>query len=85
MKTSFIKIVFLFFVLIIFFGFTDHEKEDRSGPPNIILIIVDDLGYSDLASYGNKCVHTPNIDALAKKECGLHKHMYHRRFADLHG
>lgn len=32
--------------------------------PNIILIIVDDLGYSDLAAYGNKDINTPNIDAL---------------------
>ena len=32
--------------------------------PNIILIITDDLGYSDLASYGNYHVHTPNIDSL---------------------
>lgn len=32
--------------------------------PNIILIIVDDLGYSDLASYGNWRVHTPNMDSL---------------------
>ncbi len=34
--------------------------------PNIILIIVDDLGYSDLGSYGNKNIHTPNIDALGR-------------------
>jgi arylsulfatase A-like enzyme len=33
-------------------------------PPNIILIIVDDLGHSDLASYGNRSVRTPNIDSL---------------------
>ena len=36
-------------------------------PPNIILIMVDDLGYSDLASYGNKNIKTPNIDALGNK------------------
>ncbi len=36
-------------------------------PPNIILIIADDLGYSDLASYGNKNVHTPNIDSLGTR------------------
>lgn len=35
--------------------------------PNIILIIVDDLGHSDLASYGNKSVRTPNIDSLGIK------------------
>ena len=34
--------------------------------PNVILIVADDLGYSDLASYGNKLIQTPNIDALGK-------------------
>ncbi len=34
-------------------------------PPNILLIVVDDLGYSDLACYGNSLVETPNIDQLA--------------------
>src|SRR4030095_2473786 len=44
--------------------FTDHYKGKKSDHPNVILIIVDDLGYSDLASYGNTHIHTPNIDAL---------------------
>ncbi|MGB2821110.1 MAG: sulfatase-like hydrolase/transferase, partial [Phycisphaerae bacterium] len=36
-----------------------------SGPrPNILMILVDDLGYGDLASYGAKDMQTPNIDAL---------------------
>lgn len=34
-------------------------------PPNILLIVVDDLGYSDLHCYGNQLVDTPHIDQLA--------------------
>lgn len=33
--------------------------------PNVVLIFVDDMGYGDLACYGSKTNHTPNIDQLA--------------------
>ena len=32
--------------------------------PNVIVILVDDMGYSDLGSFGGE-VKTPNIDRLA--------------------
>ena len=38
------------------------EKTDQR--PNIIYIMADDMGYSDIGCYGGE-VHTPNIDALA--------------------
>ena len=36
-------------------------------PPNVVLIMMDDMGYGDLASYGAKGVRTPNIDRLARE------------------
>lgn len=35
------------------------------GPPNIVFIMADDLGYGDLGCYGQKLMATPNIDRLA--------------------
>ena len=36
------------------------------GRPNIIFILADDMGYGDLACYGNRYIQTPNIDRLAR-------------------
>jgi len=33
--------------------------------PNIIFIIVDDMGWADLGCYGSRQIHTPNIDQMA--------------------
>lgn len=35
--------------------------------PNVIFILVDDMGYADLSSFGSKDIRTPNIDRLAKE------------------
>ncbi|MBI9017823.1 MAG: sulfatase [Phycisphaerae bacterium] len=35
--------------------------------PNFLLIIADDMTYTDLGCYGNKQVRTPNLDKLAKQ------------------
>ena len=39
-------------------------KDQTETRPNILLIVADDAGYSDVSSYGGE-IHTPNIDGLA--------------------
>ena len=39
--------------------------DGQNRPPNILLILVDDLGYGDLSSYGAADMETPVIDSLA--------------------
>jgi arylsulfatase A-like enzyme len=41
------------------------QGQPRQGPPNIILIHADDLGYGDLSAYGQGKFSTPGIDRLA--------------------
>lgn len=36
-------------------------------PPNIVIILADDLGYGDVACYGAKDMQTPVLDRLAKE------------------
>ena len=35
--------------------------------PNVIVIMADDIGYGDLSCYGEKAIHTPNVEKLANQ------------------
>lgn len=56
---------FLVFLLIGFL-FVNLVSVRAAQKPNILLILADDLGWSDLGCYGGE-IKTPNIDALAKQ------------------
>jgi arylsulfatase A len=43
--------------------------------PNIVVILIDDMGYADIGPFGGKAIPTPNLDRMAREG---------RRFTDFH-
>lgn len=57
------KSSYLFLVVCLLFGGC-QQHTSQTERPNIVLIMVDDMGYSDIGCFGGE-IHTPNIDQLA--------------------
>ena len=62
MRNRFIKISTLLLLLFVVLPFVNAKAERNQ--PNILFIFIDDLN-TQLNCYGNKTVHSPNIDKLA--------------------
>ena len=57
---------FLSFMTVVFAVFPAGSRAaDR--PPNVVVIMADDLGWGDLSCYGATAVRTPNVDRLARE------------------
>ena len=61
--------------IALIFQFSCTSVNQKASKPNIVLILIDDLGYGDVGCYGNATNLTPNNDRLAKE--GM-------RFTDFH-
>src|SRR5215208_4106960 len=55
----------VFILAALMLGASLQAQAQRS--PNVVLIMMDDMGYGDLSSYGAPDVRTPNIDRLARE------------------
>ena len=51
----------------------DNDHHDEPARPNVLFILADDLGYSDIGAYGGE-IHTPNLDTLAAEGRLLMQH-----------
>lgn len=56
--------IVLLYVFLSFMGCKPAEKESKQ--PNIVLILADDMGFSDIGCYGSE-INTPNLDRLANE------------------
>jgi len=48
-------------------GPSENRIPNLERPPNIILIVADDLGYNDISTFGGGIIQTPSIDRLAEE------------------
>ena len=55
----------IFIIFAWFFACSGLKAELQK--PNFLFILVDDMGWKDLGSYGNKIHETPNLDKLAER------------------
>ena len=44
-------------------------------PPNIVILLADDLGIGDVGCFGNDTIRTPNIDRIAQEGVKLTHHL----------
>ncbi|MEL7121058.1 MAG: arylsulfatase [Bacteroidota bacterium] len=63
MKKLLLSLAALCLIAVLVLSF--QQKKEQATQPNIVLIMVDDMGYSDIGCYGSE-IPTPNIDRLAE-------------------
>lgn len=73
-RRSFLKQVTLGMSAFTMMPFLNTCSNSVKPKPNIIYILADDLGYGDLGCYGQKKIHTPNIDKLANQGMRFTQH-----------
>ena len=50
-------------------------RANETKPPNVLILLADDVGMGDLGCFGNTTLPTPNIDRLANEGVKLTQHL----------
>jgi arylsulfatase len=52
----------------------EFERVPRPRPPNVVVVLADDLGWGELGSYGQRLIRTPNLDRMAAEGMRFTQH-----------
>lgn len=64
LRTRSLRICTLFFVFLFGNGWGTAVAQTADNKPNFLLVVADDLGWTDISSFGSE-IKTPSLDALA--------------------
>jgi len=64
---TFARVIFLLAMLHLLASAGIALAADRPGRPNILFVLIDDMGYRDLGCFGGTRAQTPQIDRLARE------------------
>ena len=68
-----IRIKYTYLLALLFLSFVSISCQKKSASsevskkPNVVLVLIDDMGYGDISSYGQNKYQTPNIDKIAEQ------------------
>ncbi|SCZ39953.1 MULTISPECIES: arylsulfatase [unclassified Pseudomonas] len=61
--------------VLVFLAGMVHAEQAGVRTPNVLIIVADDMGYTDIGAFGGSDIHTPNIDRLASS--GIRLNNFH--------
>jgi len=64
-RIQYIALILIFPVLPAFLQ--SYSRDKQTPPPNILFILIDDMGWKDITCAGSRYYETPNIDKLASE------------------
>jgi arylsulfatase A-like enzyme len=66
------RILLLFLLILLTAGFACSELFEAAGPPNVVIVFLDDSGWADFKPFGSPDYPTPNVQRLAEEGRSFH-------------
>lgn len=65
MNYKLLNLVAAMFAIFLIACSSENQADQAKSPPNVIFFLVDDLGWTDVGTFGSSFYETPHIDQFA--------------------